>query len=108
MGSKSKSYNNHSSEAKYNELLKKLEKYKEHNRKLSKDLDEKVRELATRMLEAELFEEIGRISSELAHDLRGPLQTIRNCTYILENDPEDTTILPQLNEAVRYASSILD
>jgi signal transduction histidine kinase len=74
----------------------------------AEDLDEKVKELATRLMEKELFEEIGRISSELAHDLRSPIQTIRNCVYLLEQDPEDLSPLAQINDAVRYASSILD
>ena len=59
------------------------ERGEEHYRKLAERFDIDVREQAKLIMEKELFEEIGRISSELAHDLRGPLQTIINCTYLL-------------------------
>ena len=80
----------------------------EHYRKLAEGFDADVSEQAKLIMEKELFEEIGRISSELAHDLRGPLQTIINCTYLLEKDITEKELLIQINEAVRYASSLLD
>ena len=80
----------------------------EHYRKLAERFDADVSEQTKLIMEKELFEEIGRISSELAHDLRGPLQTIINCTYLLEMDPTKKELLVHINEAVRYASSLLD
>lgn len=80
----------------------------EHNLKLTEKLETNLIEQKIRLMEKELFEEIGRTSSELAHDLRGPLQTIRNCTYLLEKNPTEKELLDNINEAVRYASSLLD
>ena len=84
------------------------ENNEERYRKLAEELDAKVREQAKQLMEKQLFEEIGIISSELAHDLRGPLQTIRNCTYLLEMDPDKKEYLEHINDAVRYASNLLD
>ena len=77
-------------------------------RELAEGIEPDVREQAKLIMEKELFEEIGRISSELAHDLRGPLQTIINCTYLLEKDITEKELLGHIKEAVRYASSLLD
>ena len=60
------------------------------------------------MCEEMLFEEIGRISSELSHDLRGTLQIIRNCTYLLKMDPGDESVIDQIDGAVKQATTILD
>jgi len=84
------------------------ENNEERYRKLAEELDAKVREQAKQLMEKQLFEEIGIISSELAHDLRGPLQTIRNCTYLLEMDPGKKEYLDHINDAVKYASNLLD
>jgi len=85
-----------------------VENNEERYKKLAEELDAKVREQTKQLMEKELFQEIGIISSELAHDLRGPLQTIRNCTYLLEMDPDKKEYLDHINDAVRYASNLLD
>ena len=61
-----------------------------------------------RSQEDELFVEIGAISSGLAHDLRGPLQTIRNCTYLLASEPNPGEFLDEINGVVRHISHMLD
>ena len=58
--------------------------------------------------EDELSVEIGAISSGLAHDLRGPLQTIRNCTYLLASEPNQGELLDEINGSVRHISLMLD
>ena len=50
--------------------------------------------------EAIIIQEIKRISSELSHDLRGPLQIIRNCTYLLKLDPDDLSPTEDIDNAV--------
>ena len=55
--------------------------------------------------EAIILQEIKRISSELSHDIRGPLQIIRNCTYLLKLDPDDLNPTEDIDNAV---SKIID
>jgi signal transduction histidine kinase len=59
-------------------------------------------------LQKELFTEIGHISSELAHDLRSPLQTIQNAAYLLELKPDRIELFSLIKESLAYATSILD
>jgi signal transduction histidine kinase len=78
------------SERRYNELLANVE---EHARNIAK---------------AEFQAEMTRVSSELAHDLRSPLQTITNSLFLMERKPGDTTYLPKISEAVKQATTLLD
>ncbi len=78
------------SERRYNELLADVE---ERSRKIAK---------------AEFQAEMTRVSSELAHDLRSPLQTITNSIFLMERKPGDTTYLPKISEALKQATALLD
>ena len=78
------------SERKYNELLAKTEL--------------RAHEIAKSDFQTELT----RVSSELAHDIRGPLQTITNSIFLMERKPGDTTYLPKIGEALKHATSLLD
>ena len=75
---------------------------------LLEDIGAKIDEEARRTQEDGLFVEIGAIFSGLAHDLRGPLQTIRNCTYLLVSEPNQGELLDEINGAVRDISHMLD
>ncbi len=59
-------------------------------------------------MEKEFQAEVTRLSSELAHDLRGPLQTITNSVFLMERKPGDMTYIPKINEALRHATALLD
>lgn len=59
-------------------------------------------------IQKELLTEIGYISSELAHDLRSPLQTIQNAAYLLELKPDRKELFNLIKESLAYATSILD
>jgi signal transduction histidine kinase len=65
-------------------------------------------ETRTRLFEKELLKEVGRISSEFSHDIRGALQIVRNFVYLLEMDPHDTSLFPEINEAVTRITTLLD
>lgn len=62
-------------------------------------------ERETRM---KIFEEIKNTSSQLAHGLRSPLQTIQNATYLLKINPKRDELLNMINESVRYSTHLLD
>ena len=77
-------------------------------RTLLGDIGAKIDEELRRSREDGLFVEIGAISSGLAHDLRGPLQTIMNSTYLLISEPNQDELLDDINAAVRHISHMLD
>ncbi len=60
------------------------------------------------LIERRVREEVKNVSSELAHDLRGTLQTIRNCVYLLKMDPDDDSPLEQMDNAIMKAATMLD
>ena len=62
-------------------------------------------ERETRM---KIFDEIKNTSSQLAHGLRSPLQTIQNATYLLKMNPKKDELLTMINESVRYSTHLLD
>ena len=85
-------------------LKKKLQQSEERYNKLLHEYNEKVEhELELRMLS-----EMTRISSELAHDLRSPLQTITNSVFLMEKKGGDIRYIPRINEALKRATSLLD
>lgn len=86
------------------ELRKALVASEERYRALLADVDRRARELAEREFRGEMT----RISSELAHDLRGPLQTITNSIYLMERKPGDMTYVPKISEALKHATALLD
>ncbi len=86
------------------DLKRALAESEERYRKLYADIDKMAKEIAEREYRGEMT----RISSELAHDLRGPLQTITNSVFLMERKPGDTTYVPKINEALRHATALLD
>ena len=57
----------------------------------------------------ELLEGVQRINSMVRHDLRGPLSTIKNATYLIRDSPEDMDkFLTMINRSVDYAVNILE
>ena len=59
-------------------------------------------------LEKKLIEKMSHISSELAHDLRSPLQTIQNAIYLLERNPDNTQLFTMVRQSLSQATEILD
>src|SRR5512141_125557 len=73
-----------------------------------KELKASVEERAKEIAMAEFQAEMTRVSSELAHDLRGPLQIITNSIFIMERKPGGTSYYPKISEAVKQATGLLD
>jgi len=59
-------------------------------------------------IERHVIEKMGHISSELAHDLRSPLQTIQNAVYLLEKSPDNEILFDMVRQSIKQATSILD
>jgi signal transduction histidine kinase len=89
--------------------LEALRAGEERNRRLTEELDAKMKEQSLQYTQKQLWEEIGRVSSELAHDLRGPLQTITNSVFLIERKPNDLNVyLLKINGSLNQASTLLD
>ncbi len=59
-------------------------------------------------VEQQVIERMGHISSELAHDLRSPLQTIQNAIYLLQRNPDNEQLYDMVRQSLAQATEILD
>ena len=59
-------------------------------------------------IERQVNEKMGHISSELAHDLRSPLQTIQNAVYLIQKSPDNEMLYDMVRLSLRQATGILD
>jgi len=71
---------------------------------LERLVEEKTREL----LESERMGTVGRVASMVGHDLRGPLQTIKNSLYIMRKSSDGNELIETIDAAVDYAAEILE
>ena len=56
-----------------------------------------------------ILEGAGRVSSMVRHDLRGPLQTVKNAVFILKSSPDKITQMdPIINKSIDYMIKILE
>lgn len=79
--------------------------YLRHTERLQTTIEEKTRDL----LDAERMVGAARVAAMLGHDLRGPLQTIKNATYILRRFPDRSSEMTQIIEtAVKLATDMLE
>jgi signal transduction histidine kinase len=60
------------------------------------------------IIENKVIEIMGHISSELAHDLRSPLQTIQNAVYLIQKNPENEMFYGMVKQSLSQVTSILD
>lgn len=68
-----------------------------------------VEEKTGELVDAERMVTAGRISSMVGHDLRGPLQTIKNSLYMMEHHPEKRDeMLKLIDSSVDYAVEMLE
>lgn len=67
--------------------------------------DSKVQAARTR----DLLESANRVTAMVRHDLRGPLQTIKSASFLINADPSKAEMLTQtIDQSVDYAAKILD
>ena len=72
-------------------------------------LEQLVEERSQKLVEAERMAAAGSVAAMVGHDLRGPLQTIKNAVYLMEKDPDSADELREtINESVNYAASMLE
>ena len=75
----------------------------------AENLEAIVEERTRDLVEAERMAALGKVVSMVGHDLRGPLQKIRNLTYLLEHEPHRSEeYLGMINDSVLYSIDILD
>jgi len=76
----------------------------EHSRDLEMRVEERTREL----LDAERMAAAGSIAAMVGHDLRGPLQLIKNAAYLLKKNPEQLEEhLASIDDSVNRATEML-
>ncbi len=59
-------------------------------------------------IEEQIIERMGQISSELAHDLRSPLQTIQNAIYLIQRNPDNDQLYVMVKQSLAQATALLD
>ncbi len=78
-------------------------------RKYSKEMEEIAEERAQKLLESEKLVVAGTIASTVAHDLKGPLNTILNAVYLMDAKPEKSAEMKEMIvNAVDSASRMLN
>jgi len=88
--------------AKLKQAEEKLLEYADH-------LEELAEERSRELLNAERMAAAGRVAAMVGHDLRGPLQTIMNATYLLRQSPEKAEdSLKMIEGAVHRATQMLE
>jgi len=80
-------------------------KFRERTKRLEKAVEERSSEL----LEAERMATAGRVASMVGHDLRSPLQSVKNAVYMIKQKPELTPqMLGLIDSAMDRSLKMLD
>lgn len=73
------------------------------------DLEKQVEKRTQELVEAQQFAAAGKLASMVGHDLRSPLQSIRNATYLIRRQPERLDeMLNSVEVSVDRALSMLE
>ena len=75
---------------------------------MGEDEPENTRHVDEELIEEQVIERIGQISSELAHDLRSPLQTIQNAIYLIQRNPDNEQLYAMVKQSLIQATELLD
>jgi len=80
------------------------EAQKNHIKELERIVDLKTKEI----IDNERFIAAGKTASMIGHDLRTPLQVIKNCVYILKkNEADRDSLLRKIDEQIEYCTSLI-
>jgi two-component system sporulation sensor kinase A len=76
--------------------------------KYTKNLEELVAKRTKQIVDAEKMAAIGEMSSMIAHDLKGPLQTINNSLHLIKRDPNNLEkYIDYISDSVRRCNEML-
>ena len=77
--------------------------------KYTEDLENLVEERTKQIIDGEKMATLGKISSTIAHDLKGPLQVINNSLLLIRTNPNNTnTYLSYIEEAVKHSNEMIN
>ncbi len=77
--------------------------------KYNKYLEEIIQERTEKVIDYEKIIAAAKVSSMIAHDLRGPLQTIKNTTYLIKKDINNAEkYLEYIDKAVNLSNELLE
>ena len=80
----------------------------EELRTYSMDLESRIEKRTRELLDAERMAAAGSVAAMVGHDLRGPLQTIKNSIYFLKKSPESLgETLRVIDDAIDRANTML-
>jgi len=72
-------------------------------------LERLVKERTEELLDVEWMMAAGRVAATMAHDLRSPLQTIKNTLFLLKKSPQNaSSLLERLDRAVDRTNGLLE
>ena len=71
-----------------------------------KNIDKIIESKTKQILQADRFASLGKVTSMVAHDIRNPLQTIRNAAFFIKED--ETGNVNKIIQAVKYADQIIE
>ncbi len=93
-------------------IIREITSHKNLQEKLrnqNENLELLVKERTEELFESERMATIGKVTAMVAHDLRGPLNTIKNATYVIEKHPEKSVEMTRLiNASIDKSISLLE
>jgi PAS domain S-box-containing protein len=89
--------------------VKNLKSIQEQLQKYTNYLESQIEKRSNELAEAQQFASAGKLASMVGHDLRNPLQSIKNATYLIQKQPERSEeMLNSINTSVDRALSMLE
>lgn len=70
------------------------------------NIDQIIESKTKQLLQADRFASLGKVTSMVAHDIRNPLQTIRNAAFFIKEDEKGN--VNKIIQAVEYADQIIE
>ncbi len=84
-------------------------RYKIERERYTQNLEQKVKERTNQILDNEKMVTLAKVSSMIAHDLKGPLQIINNSLHLIKLKPDSQEqYLEYIQNAVKQANELVD